>query len=125
MITWDNWYTTNNSHGEGTNIMTDIKDSDFETIAKSLEKNLERSAGKSHQIASFNDLFSSSFMTCHTQFSTFKELLDTGKFDVKSLEDFNSILNSKFDEYISKTTKFQNWEEMQSNAVAEYFKKEL
>lgn len=105
--------------------MSDIKDSDFENLAKELEKNIAKSAEKSRRMASFNDLFTTSFMTCYTQFSTFNELLGAGKFNVKSLEDFNAILNKEFDEFIDKTTKFQNWEEMQSTAVADYLKKEI
>ena len=105
--------------------MNDKKDSDFEILAKNLEKNLEKSSEKkSHRMASFNDLFTPSFMTLFTQFSSFNELLDAGKFNVKSIEDFNAILNNEFDELINSTTKFQNWREMQSTAVAEYLKQE-
>jgi hypothetical protein len=98
-----------------------IPDSDFDRLAEDIEKNAKN---KSMSMVSFNDLFTPSFMAGHTQFSNFGELLETGKYDVKSLEDFMAILDAKFDVFINKTTKFPTWEKMQSAAVAEYLKKE-
>jgi len=100
--------------------MNNIPDSDFDNLAKNLDKNAKKSMG----MVSFNDLFTPSFMTSYTNFSTFNGLLEAGKFDVKSLEDFMAILDAKFDVFIKKTTKFKTWEKMQSAAVAEYLKRE-
>jgi len=99
--------------------MSEIPDSDIDAIARDLEKKADRSMS----MVSFNDLFTTSFMTTYTQFSDFKELLNTGKFNVNSLQDFMAILDDKFDVFINKTTKFPTWEKMQSTAVAEYLKK--
>ncbi|EGW38253.1 MULTISPECIES: hypothetical protein [unclassified Desulfosporosinus] len=101
--------------------MSDIPDSDLDVLAKDMEK---KAAEKSMSMVSFNDLFTSSFMTTHTKFSNFKELLDAGKYNVNSLADFMAILDAKFDVFINKTTKFQTWEKMQSAAVDEYLKKQ-
>ncbi|MDR3599714.1 MAG: hypothetical protein P4L49_04420 [Desulfosporosinus sp.] len=103
------------------NIINNIPDSDLDNFAKDLEKNAKQ---QSMNMVSFNDLFTPSFMTSHTQFSNFKELLDTGKFNVKTLDDFMAILDAKFDAFINKTTKFKTWEKMQSTAVAEFIKKD-
>ena len=100
--------------------MNNIPDSDLDNLAKDIEKNAKKS---SMGMVSFNDLFTPSFMTSFTKFSNFNELLETGKFNVKSLEDFMAILDAKFDVFINKTTKFQTWEKMQSAAVDEYLKK--
>lgn len=101
--------------------MSDIPDSDLDVLAKDMEK---KASEQPMSMVSFNDLFTSSFMTTYTQFSNFKELLDAGKFKVNSLADFMAILDAKFDVFINKTTKFQTWEKMQSAAVAEYLKKQ-
>lgn len=98
--------------------MSDIKDSDLDNLVENMEKKSEQM-----KMVSFNDLFTSSFLTTYTQFPNFKELLDAGNFKVNSLEDFQAILSIEFDEFINKTTKFKNWEEMQKTAVDEFFKK--
>lgn len=99
--------------------MSDIPDSDLEILARDLEKKADRSMS----MVSFNDLFTTSFMTTYTQFSNFKDLLDAGKFNVNSLQDFTAILDDKFDVFLNKTTKFPTWEKMQSTAIAEYLKR--
>lgn len=102
--------------------MSDIKESDLEILTKSLEKSLEKNAENPPLKVSINDLFTPAFMIRYTQFATFKELLEAGKYNLKSLEDFNAILNKEFDELICETTQFRNWEGMQTSAVAEYTK---
>lgn len=95
------------------------KKTDLEKIAEEIEKSDRKFSG----MVSFNDLFTPSFLTSHTQYSNFKALLDAGNYNVNSLADFNAILNPEFDEFINKTTQFKSWEEMQSTAVDEYFKR--
>ena len=99
--------------------MNNIPDSDFDKLAEDMEKNAKQSMG----MVSFNDLFTPSFMTSYTKFSNFKDLLEAGKYNVNSLEDFMAIQDAKFDAFINKTCKFKTWEKMQSAAVAEYLKK--
>ena len=103
--------------------MSDIKASDLEHLAKSLEKSADET-NKSMSMVSFKDLFTPTFMAAYTDFANFSELLVVGKFNVNSLEDFMALLDKEFDKFIKKTTKFQNWEEMQSTAVANYMKKD-
>ncbi|MDP4126025.1 MAG: hypothetical protein Q8912_03680 [Bacillota bacterium] len=95
------------------------KKTDLERVTAEIEKSERKFSG----MVSFNDLFTSSFMTAHTQFPNFKELLDAGKYNVNSLADFNNILNTEFDNFINSKTNFKTWQEMQSCAVDEYFKK--
>lgn len=102
--------------------MSDINTSDLDKLAENLEKTDK--SEKSMSMVSFKDLFTPDFMTTYTDFANFSELLIIGKFNVNSLEDFMAILDNKFDKFIKKTTKFQNWEEMQATAVADFLKKE-
>ncbi|SPF46930.1 conserved hypothetical protein [Candidatus Desulfosporosinus infrequens] len=99
--------------------MHDIPDSDFDSIAKDIEEKAKQPMG----MVSFNDLFTPSFMTSYTKFSNFNDLLEAGKYKVKSIEDFMAIQDAKFDKFINTISKFKTWEKMQSAAVAEYLKK--
>ncbi|MCO1601913.1 hypothetical protein [Desulfosporosinus nitroreducens] len=103
--------------------MNDNNKSDLDRLAENLEKNAEKSEQKLGMV-SFTDLFTPSFMSTYTQFANFGELLTVGKFNVNSLEDFMALLNDDFDLFIKKKTKFKNWDEMQSTAVSDYFKKQ-
>ena len=107
-------------HRKVVNIMSDINPSDLEKLAGDLEKADKEE--RSMSMVSFKDLFTPAFMTTYTDFANFSELLIVGKFNVNSLEEFMALLDKEFDKFIKKTTKFQNWEEMQSTAVADYMK---
>ena len=89
-----------------------------------LTENLEKKAEKPLNMVSFIDLFTPTFMSTYTQFANFGELLVGGKYKVNSLEEFLALLNEDFDKFIKKTTKFKSWEEMQSTAVADYYKRQ-
>ncbi len=102
--------------------MSDLNKSDLENMVEDLEKSNGKPE-KSMSMVSFKDLFTPAFMTTYTDFANFSELLVVGKFNVNSLEDFMALLDKEFDKFIKKTTKFENWEEMQSTAVADYMKK--
>jgi len=95
--------------------MSDLNKSDLD--------DLDEKPDKSMSMVSFKDLFTPTFMATNTDFANFNELLIAGKFNVNSLDEFLALLDKKFDKFINKTTKFQNWEEMQSTAVADYLKK--
>lgn len=101
--------------------MSDINPSDLKHLAESLEK--ADKSENSMSMVSFKDLFTPAFMSTYTNFANFSELLVVGKFNVTSLDEFMALLDKNFDEFVKKTTKFQNWEEMQSTAVADYMKK--
>lgn len=103
--------------------MSDIKTSDMDKLTENLEKSAEQ-PDKAMSMVSFKDLFTPTFMTTYTDFADFNELLIVGKFKVTSLEEFMALLDTKFDVFINEKTKFQNWEEMQSTAVADYFEKD-
>lgn len=100
--------------------MSDSNETKLDQLTEKLEKGTEK---QSFGMVSFTDLFTPEFMSAHTQFANFGELLVVGKYNVNSLHDFLALLNDEFDVFIKKNTKFKNWEEMQSTAVAEYFKK--
>ncbi|AET66999.1 hypothetical protein Desor_1337 [Desulfosporosinus orientis DSM 765] len=100
--------------------MNDKDQADLDRFTNNLEKNADSSPMK---MVSFTDLFTPLFMSKYTQFANFGELLTFGKFNINSFQEFLALLNEDFDEFIKKTTKFKSWEEMQSTAVSNYFKK--
>jgi len=91
----------------------------FEKIEKSAE---ELEQGKT---VSFDVLFNQAFMKKYTEFSSFEEFLSAGNFNVESQEDFEAIPDDSMDAYVSKTTKFADWETMLETAVSEYTLSEL
>lgn len=99
--------------------MDDIKKSDIEHLAESIEKKSEISE-QPITMVSFKDLFTPSFMANNTQFPTFSGLLIEGNYIVNSFEEFMANINPQFDEFINKTTNFHSWDEMQSAAVTDY-----
>lgn len=77
-----------------------------------------------HEV-SFDELFTEQFMSTHTNFSNFNELLDASPFEVNSNEDFEAIPDDEFDKYISQVTKFESWECMLEKASCEYAASQL
>lgn len=74
---------------------------------------------------SFGELFPSSFMLKYTSFSSMDELLKTGGFKGKSLEDFKAIPDAEFDKHIAANTRFKSWKDMLGEATSQYTAKKL
>ncbi|SFF72766.1 hypothetical protein SAMN05216353_10724 [Halobacillus alkaliphilus] len=90
---------------------------------KQFERNASKVSGDNE--LSFEELFPPSFMSAHTNFNSFQEMLDQSPFEVKSQKDFEAIPNYEFDTYISQSTNFSSWKGMQQKAVAEWTSKKL
>ncbi len=74
---------------------------------------------------SFETLFFPSFMKKFTVFTSFKEMLVAGGFEVSCEEDFQNIPGDLFDEHIANHTFFDNWQEMLNTAKLEYVARKL
>lgn len=68
----------------------------------------------------FNDLFAPEFMRLYTQYNSIEEFLSSGGFDVSSDEDYESIPDEAIDAYVLKTTNFNSWKEMLTEAIESY-----
>lgn len=90
-------------------------------------KQMERGAKelKNTKSVSFDELFTTSFMSKYTTFSSFNDLLLAGNFKVESNDDFEEIPENELDIHVSNTTKFDNWEEMLGTATEEFAFKKL
>ena len=77
-----------------------------------------------HQVP-FTELFNTSFMQHYTNFESFEALTEAGGFKVESEDDFKAIPDQEWDEHISKTTRFSDWQEMMNKAGEEWTRKKL
>jgi len=71
----------------------------------------------------FSERFNPTFMTNHTSFSSFDEMVKKSPFKVESQQDFEAIPDAAWDDYVRKNTKFSSWQEMLSKASEEYWGK--
>jgi hypothetical protein len=102
---------------------------------KEVEDKLKNMADKAKELegtrkVSFNELFDKDFMTQYTDHDNFDDFVIQSKLvpdgtTMLTEEIFKAIPDKDFDEYISKTTKFDSWEHMKQVAVEEYYKKQL
>ena len=103
-----------------------IKMDGFDELEKALKKMQDGAKElESQKEVPFDDLFTSMFMSKYTNFNSFDDLLEAGDFDVQSQEDFLNIPDDIFDEYISKNTRFSDWEDMLGKATEIYALKKL
>ena len=70
---------------------------------------------------SFEDLFTSDFMSKHTNCKSFDEFLSTSGFT----QSFEDIPDDDWDTYVSQHSSFTSWEEMIDTAVEQYVSKQL
>jgi hypothetical protein len=102
-----------------------IKLSSLDDVKKKLESIRNKIDELNSKEIQYFELFSSSFMHSHSNFSSFSELLEAGGFIVNTEEDFSKISGHKFDTHISKTTDFDDWEDMRRCAIDQYIKQNL
>ncbi|SPF53138.1 conserved hypothetical protein [Candidatus Desulfosporosinus infrequens] len=69
----------------------------------------------------FIDLFPSRFMHQYTQFDSIDELLSSGGFEVNSEDDYEAIPDEAIDAHVAKTTNFDSWREMLTNAIEDSY----
>lgn len=96
---------------------------EFRRELKQIQKNANELSGENE--VSFDELFSTQFMSKYTSFKSFDELLEAGSFVVNSKEDFEKIPDDLFDDHIAKNTNFDDWESMQEEAFQVYVSRKL
>ncbi|WP_069997741.1 hypothetical protein [Cellulosilyticum sp. I15G10I2] len=96
---------------------------EFEKGLQDLADRAEALDGE-HEVT-FEDLFVEDFMASCTQFSSIDELFEKSPFVVNSPEDFEAIPDDELDTYISEVTQFESWEDMLSEAGAQYAARQL
>lgn len=74
---------------------------------------------------SFEELFTEEFMEENTDFSSIDDLLEAGGFHADTNEEFEAIPEDELDAHVAKTTRFETWEEMLSEATEQYISEQL
>lgn len=103
------------------NIKMDGMD-DLNKFFGNLEKKIKEQAEGS---ASFGELFNEDFMSQYTNAKTIGEFFQSGGFKIESPEDFKAIDDQDLNDYVAKSTQFENWKEMQQQAGTLLVKKRL
>ncbi|MFC5530958.1 hypothetical protein [Cohnella yongneupensis] len=67
-----------------------------------------------------DELFNESFMSKHTNFTSFAAFLQKGNFQVNVQEDVANIPDELFDRHVARETKFPEWKTMLEQANKEY-----
>ena len=69
----------------------------------------------------FNELFTSNFMSKHTNYKSFNEFLSASGFT----QLFEDIPDNDWDIYVSQHSNFSSWEEIVDTAAEQYVSKKL
>lgn len=85
--------------------------------------NVERINGENQ--VPLGDLFSPEFMRENSSVQSFEELIQVGGFKCETAEDFNKIPDDAWEKAVKAHTRFENWEDMQKEAGADWIKKQL
>lgn len=66
------------------------------------------------------ELFPCHFMLRYTDFNSIEHMLDKSGYNIRSQKDLDNIPSDEWDDYISKNTRFNTWNEMMSAAGKEW-----
>ena len=91
-------------------------------LKKMQQKASELEKGQELQL---NELFTDSYMKKNTKCSSLDEMLDKSPFTIETQQDFESIPDDLWDDFVRENSKFFNWEEMQQEAANIYVAKQL
>lgn len=95
---------------------------DFSGLKK-LSKNLEDLGNK--KSITLDELMNDSFVSSHSKYKSFDELLSSSPFTVETAEDFKAIHDDEWDSYINQNTDYDSWKEMQVKAFEYYAKEQI
>lgn len=93
----------------------------FDELQNNLE-NVRKSTNSqsTESEVTFDTLFDQGFMARYTPFTTLEEFVISGGFKLESPQDFEGILGTEFDRFISSNTEFDSWDAMFSKAGEVY-----
>lgn len=95
---------------------------DFSGLDK-LAKNLKDLGNK--KSLTLDELMNEAFVSNHSKYKSFDELLSSSPFTVETAEDFKAIPDEQWDRFIDENTDFDTWESMQRAAFKHYVKGEV
>lgn len=102
-----------------------LKITGIDVLRKKLDDFAKKAESIDGQHIPVSELLSPSFVSKHTRFSSADELLEASGFKVETQEDFASIPDDKWDEYIRSVSNFENWQALLDEAGKEWAAKKL
>jgi len=98
----------------------------LDELADKLEQMTEQALGLegSNEMPA-TELMTPTFMSEHTDFSTFEDFIEASEWTVESQADFEAIPEDEFDEHVAEHTQFTTWEAMLSQAGEEWAARQL
>lgn len=91
----------------------------LETFGKNIKELSET------QSVLLTEIYSDSFFQENTSFQSFQDFLEKGGFAINSEEDLKNISTEDLDKFTSENTKFENFEKLQKEVLAEFTRKML
>lgn len=98
-------------------------DSGMTKFLKNLEKKAKEISGENSIPA--NETFTSQFLSKHSNFTSFDDLLEKSPFIIKNQEDFKNIPDAEWEKFITDNTDFESWKDMKVEAAKEWTVKKL
>lgn len=92
---------------------------------KEVQKQLEDLQKKAQELdgqhsVPISQVLTKDFLSKHTKFSSFNEMVEASGFKVETQEDFAAIPDDKWNEFISSISNFDSWKSMLSAASQEW-----
>lgn len=91
----------------------------LETLGKNITELANTSSGR------LTEIYSDSFFQKNTSFQSFQAFLEKGGFTINTEEDLDKIEIEDLDKFTSENTKFENFEKLQKEVLAEFTRKML
>ncbi|TFI70094.1 hypothetical protein [Carnobacterium divergens] len=73
----------------------------------------------------FNELFTSNFISKHTDYSTIEDFTSASGLDFSSQEAIEDINESVLDNFVASNSTFDSWEDMLASAIEEWVAKKM
>ncbi|WP_249629127.1 hypothetical protein [Streptococcus uberis] len=89
------------------------------------QKDLERKTKEVSGNYSLDEIFSDSYISSVSRFSSLSEMLENNPEKITDAESFKKADQITLDKFIAKETKFSNWQEMLNDAGAKLMAKKL
>ncbi len=94
---------------------------DLEKYFENLQKKAEEASGD----VKFSELFNSDFMKANTNSDDIESFFKSSPFEITTQEEFGNLNEKELDKYVKSATRFNDWEEMKTEAGKLYMKKKL
>jgi hypothetical protein len=97
---------------------------------KEIERKLNNLSNRAQSIDGkdqipFDELFTNSFISRCSEYSSVEELFSASGFKIDTQEDFEVIPDKEWDEFIRKNTIYANWDEMLQAAGADWVSRKM